>query len=90
MEYITSRTPWRALAILLALTGHVEAQEARIRLEEPVDGKVASGITNIRGWAIASQGIEVIEIFLDGQFAFEVPYGGERKDVESAYPDVTG
>lgn len=66
----------------------VAAQDLKVVLEEPVDGEVASGISNIRGWAIASEGISTIEIFIDGQFAFTVPYGGERKDVENANPDV--
>lgn len=64
------------------------AQEIYLTLEEPVDGGIASGITNVRGWALAEEGISKIEIFIDGQFAFDVPYGGERRDVESAYPEI--
>ena len=51
------------------------------------DGGVASGVSNIRGWAIASEGVSAVEIFIDGELAFEIPYGGERKDVENTYPD---
>jgi len=64
------------------------AQDLRIELEEPADGGVASGVSNIRGWAIASEGVSAVEIFIDGELAFEIPYGGERKDVENIYPDV--
>jgi hypothetical protein len=35
----------------------VAAQDLKVVLEEPVDGEVASGMSNIRGWAIASEGI---------------------------------
>jgi len=62
----------------------------RLNLEEPVDSGTASGVSNIRGWAIASAGIDKIEIFIDGQFEFEIPYGSERQDVEAAFPNVQG
>lgn len=62
----------------------------RISLEEPVDGSVVSGISNLRGWAVSSLGVSKIEIFIDGQYAFEVPYGGQRTDVESAFPEIDG
>ncbi|WP_439106806.1 Ig-like domain-containing protein [Congregibacter sp.] len=58
-------------------------------LEEPVDGGTASGVSNVRGWAVASEGIESIELFLDGTSIGLLPYGGIREDVEDAFPDVS-
>ena len=57
-------------------------------LEEPVNGEIHSGVGNLREWAVASQGIEKIEIYIDGNYAFDAPYGGARGDVGAAFPDV--
>jgi len=62
--------------------------EFRVELEEPVHTGVASGITNLRGWAVSDAGIDRVELFVNGQYAFEVPYGGRREDVEQAFPGV--
>ena len=64
------------------------AQEAVVTLEEPVKGGTASGVTNIRGWAVADAGVNRIELFVNGQFYSEIPYGGQREDVESAFPSI--
>lgn len=77
---------WTALALSLPLA----AQEFRLTLEEPVAGATATGVSNIRGWAIASAGIDRVEIFIDGQYAFDVPYGGQRVDVGNAFPNIIG
>ena len=76
------------ILFLWTLTQPVHAEDLLISMEEPVDGQVASGVSNIRGCAIASEGVSSIEVFVDGHFAFKVPYGGERKDVEAAYSTV--
>ena len=60
----------------------------RVILEEPVAGETHGGVGNLRGWAVASEGIETIEIWIDGAYAFDAPYGGSRGDVRAAFPDV--
>lgn len=60
----------------------------RVILEEPVAGETHGGVGNLRGWAVASEGIEKIEIWIDGAYAFDAPYGGARGDVGGAFPDV--
>ena len=35
----------------------------RVVLEEPVAGEIHAGVGNLRGWAIASDGIEKVEIW---------------------------
>lgn len=62
----------------------------RVLLEEPVINSVYSGIGNLRGWAVASDGIEKIEIWIDGVYAFDTPYGGARGDVGNAFPEIVG
>ena len=61
----------------------------RVMLEEPVAGETHGGVGNLRGWAVASEGIEKIEIWIDGAYAFDAPYGGSRGDVSGAYPEVS-
>ena len=62
----------------------------RVALEEPVINSVYSGIGNLRGWAVASDGVEKIEIWIDGAYAFDTPYGGARGDVGNAFPEIVG
>ena len=61
-----------------------------VSLEEPVQGQVHTGVGNLRGWAVASEGITKVEIYIDEVLAFEAPYGGSRGDVGGAFPDVAG
>lgn len=62
----------------------------RIALEKPVINSVYSEIGNLRGWAVASDGIEKIEIWIDDAYAFNTPYGGARGDVGNAFPEIVG
>ncbi|MDG1931295.1 MAG: hypothetical protein P8I86_01940 [Luminiphilus sp.] len=66
------------------------AEEAilRIALEEPVAGQVHTGVGNLRGWAVATEGVTRVEIMINGVSAFEAPYGGARGDVGGAFPDI--
>lgn len=59
-------------------------------LEEPLIGEVHSGVGNLRGWAVASDGIDRVEMWLNGRFLFEMPTGGDRADVAAAFPDIVG
>ena len=60
----------------------------RVALEEPVQGQTHTGVGNLRGWALASAGIERVDIAIDGVFEFSAPYGGVRLDVGGAFPDI--
>lgn len=57
-------------------------------LEEPISDLVHGGIGNLRGWAVSPDGIDRIEIYIDGAFAFEAPYGGSRTDVGAQFPEI--
>ena len=60
--------------------------EIRIALEEPGRDQTYSGIGNLRGWAISPFGIERILIYIDDEYAFDAPYGGDRGDVGNRFP----
>lgn len=57
-----------------------------LTLEEPSNGSIYSGVSNIRGWAVALHGINRIELYIDEVLKTNIPSGGQRKDVGDAYP----
>lgn len=55
-----------------------------IALEEPMPGDIKSGITNLRGWAVtpwSESPIVKIQLFHNGVYRFDIPYGAPRSDV---------
>ena len=68
----------------------VSGDTLRVSLEEPVANSVYSGVGNLRGWAVATSGIDKIEIWIDGVYSFDAPYGGARGDVGGAFPEIEG
>jgi hypothetical protein len=65
-----------------------DLNEIVLKLEEPIDGKVHSGIGNLRGWAVAPEGVLRVEIFIDDKYVYNAPYGGLRVDVEKDFPEI--
>ena len=64
------------------------SEPLRVALNEPVNNGVHSGVGMIRGWALSGEGVERVEVYIDGEYAFDVPYGDPRADVGAAYPDI--
>lgn len=63
-------------------------QDIKVRIEEPAQGKSYSGISNLRGWAVAPEGIPYLaNVYIDGEFAFNMVVYGSRGDVGNLYPD---
>ena len=52
-----------AAVILASVSWVARADDLQIMLEEPVDGQFASGVSNIRGWAIGNIVLKVITKF---------------------------
>ena len=78
------------VVLVLSLTGFsgdVRAEEVQISLEEPAGQGVYTGVSNLRGWAVAESGIVRVEAYIDGNYAFNIPMGGSRVDVGNAFPD---
>ena len=90
--YVFRRLALYAVLVLAGVTATSAAASdvLRVMLEEPVAGEIHGGVGNLRGWAVASEGIEKVEIWIDGAYAFDAPYGGARSDVGGAFPDVDG
>ena len=55
-----------ALLLTALVLSPAHAADLIINLEEPVDGGTSSGVSNIRGWAVASDGIARIEVYFAG------------------------
>jgi len=93
MRFAISGAIRRALvAVALAAVSAMYVQpllggELILRVEEPTSGSVMTGISNIRGWAVGSAGIERVELYIDGEYKTDVPLGGSRKDVGDAFPE---
>lgn len=60
----------------------------RLSIETPADGQVYSGIGTFQGWALAQEGIDRVDLYVDGAFFQSAPYGGARGDVGNVFPDV--
>ena len=74
-----------------ALYGFTEALEPIVAsLEEPKPGSVMSGVSNVRGWAVSTAGMERVELYVDGVYRGDIPYGGTRRDVGAAYAEYPG
>ena len=53
--------------------------------------RLYSGVGMIRGWALSEEGVERIEVYIDGQYAFDVPYGDPRADTwAKRFPNIDG
>ncbi|MGE0415561.1 MAG: glycosyltransferase family 9 protein [Acetobacteraceae bacterium] len=64
----------------------------RFQLDNPtlVNGAVVEPITGrltLEGWVLARDGVETVEVAIDGQRLGEAHYGMARQDVGAAYPD---
>ena len=46
-------------------------KSSQASLEEPVNGGIHSGISNIRGWAVSKRGVGRVAVYVDGAYAFE-------------------
>jgi hypothetical protein len=56
-------------------------------LDEPTSGQNASGIIQVRGWALDSNVIQKIEIYVNGKLNGEAQTGVLREDVYYAFPE---
>lgn len=73
-------------SIALCLSASLPAGTIQYAVEEPVANNTYSGVGNVRGYAVSTAGIERVELYVDGVFKTNIPWGGARKDVGNAYP----
>ncbi len=88
-------TTWVRGALVLAGMGlllHASPASAEIFGLLELPSGVASGTSNVQGWAYTTTpGAELIQPFdvlIDGEVAFKVPCCGDRGDVKDANPDA--
>ncbi|MEO1366334.1 MAG: hypothetical protein AAFX50_04080 [Acidobacteriota bacterium] len=85
------KTRWTILCIaLLSLLAFPAAgQEEIIGFFEGVQGSLnnaGTGSTGLTGWALASSGVQRVEILVDGVVIGQARYGGPRTQVEEFFP----
>lgn len=78
------------LSLLTAVEDTMASAVHRVMLEEPIEGEIHSGVGNLRGWSLATDGVSKIEVFVDGAYKYNAPSGGFRADVAGAFPDIDG
>jgi hypothetical protein len=62
--------------------------DLRLAIEEPNAGGMHSGIGMVRGWVVSSNPIERVEVFVDDEYRFDIPYGGLRRDVGNLFQNI--
>ena len=60
----------------------------RLSIETPAGGQTYSGISQFQGWAVAQEGIDRVDLYINDVFFQSAPYGGARGDVGNVFPDV--
>ncbi|MFS0821562.1 N-acetylmuramoyl-L-alanine amidase [Bacillus sp. 1P02SD] len=56
-------------------------------LDNPFSGESLAGIKRVSGWFLDANGVESIEVLVDGKVVGQAVYGNERPDVINSYPD---
>ena len=62
--------------------------DLKAAIEEPAQSSVYSGIGMLRGWAVSSDGIDKIEVFINDKYAFDLPHGGPHRNAEFWFPNI--
>ncbi|NJN47484.1 MAG: hypothetical protein HC808_14535 [Candidatus Competibacteraceae bacterium] len=76
---------------LFSLHVHSAVNEAIVLMvEEPLNGSVYSGVSNVRGFATGPIEIKRVELDVDGQFVTDGAFGRSARDVGAAFPDFPG
>jgi hypothetical protein len=56
-------------------------------LDTPKPGEMAKGSLRISGWALSKEGIERVDVYLDGVLAVSSHTGVTRSDVQKVFPN---
>ena len=81
---------WNDLDVDSALIYVVEfdgVSDLEIAIDQPIRNAVHSGIGMVRGWAVSSEPIERVEVYIDGTYRFDVPHGDKRNELVKRFPD---
>ena len=81
---------WNDLDIDTSLIYVVEfdsISDLQMAIDQPIRNEVHSGIGMVRGWAVSSEPIERVKIYIDGTYRFDVPHGDRRNELAKRFPD---
>ncbi|WP_170972132.1 N-acetylmuramoyl-L-alanine amidase [Bacillus yapensis] len=69
------------------ITVRVINDTTRSYVDNPVSGAVIKGTQNLSGWFLDKNGVDKIEVLVDGNVVGQATYGNTRLDVHNAYPE---
>jgi len=72
--------------LLLAPQLASAADDTILLVEEPTPNSTYTGVTNLRGWAISINGIDKVELLVDGTFFTNILSAALRPDVGNSFP----
>ena len=81
---------WNDLDINSGLFYIVEfdgVSDLEIAVDQPIRDAVHSGLGMVRGWAVSSEPIERVEVYIDGTYRFDIPHGDKRNELTKRFPD---
>ena len=74
-------------ALMYVIEFNTVVEPMRMNLDEPLNRSTQAGVGMIRGWVVSEEPVERIEVHLNGEYAFNIPYGDPRPDVGAKFPD---
>jgi len=74
-------------ALMYVIEFDTTVEPIQMNLDEPLNRGTQSGVGMIRGWVVSEEPVDRIEVYLDGEYAFDIPYGDPRPDVGAKFPD---
>jgi len=74
-------------ALMYVIEFDTTVEPIRMNLDEPLNRGTQSGVGMIRGWVVSEEPVDRIEVYLNGEYAFDIPYGDPRPDVGAKFPD---
>jgi hypothetical protein len=64
----------------------VDDEESIGDIEQPLDGNMFSGIMQLRGWALDWEGVQSVQVLVDGFIVGTASYGHARPIITPVYP----
>lgn len=55
-------------------------------IDDPENGELTSGTTQVSGWTLDREGVAVVQVWLDGEYQGNATYGIPRGDISTLYP----
>ena len=62
----------------------------QMALNEPLNRSTQAGVGMVRGWVVSEEPVDRIEVYLDGRYVFDIPYGDPRPDIAAKFPESEG